>query len=69
MVSNNTEYMITYMKSYYGKNKEKINEKKQCELCNLEIAKKHFKQHLLTDKHKKIALIKDYENQLNILKN
>ena len=27
MVSNNTEYMRTYMKSYYVKNKEKINEK------------------------------------------
>lgn len=42
MVSNNTEYMRTYMKSYYGKNKEKINEKKQCEICNLEITKKTF---------------------------
>ena len=42
-----------YMKTYYHNNKQRINEKKHCEICNCNINKRAFPRHLLSTKHQK----------------
>lgn len=40
-----------YMKSYYHKNKAKINQKVTCEICNVEINKRTLSRHNQSNKH------------------
>jgi hypothetical protein len=44
-----------YMKGYYHANKEKINVKIHCEICNKSVFKKTIARHKSTNYHKKNA--------------
>jgi hypothetical protein len=52
-----------YNKKYLETNKAKINAKKLCPHCNIEVYKRHFNQHEQTIRHQK-SLNKDIEIEL-----